>query len=70
MLAYRFEADSIPLNKEIHLLRGESYLKTLYKAAVEQLTLLWVKCSEYSPRTGFKKISHLEKEIVLKKCNL
>lgn len=28
MLAYRFEADSIPLNKEIHLLRGESYLES------------------------------------------
>lgn len=67
MLVYKFEADSIPLNKEIHLLRGENYLESPVqrRSVAANTTLIQVLLIFSMER--LLKISPLEKGIKKKK---
>lgn len=60
MLAYNFEADSIPLNKEIHLLRGESCLESpvQWRSVAANTTLIQVLLLFFME--WLLKISHLD----------
>jgi len=66
VLAYKFEADSLPLSKEIHLLREESYLESpvQWRSVAANTTLFQVLL--IFSMDQFWIISHLEKEIIKK----
>lgn len=65
MLAYKSEADSIPLNKEIGLPRGGSYLDRPVQCRSAAANTTLVQVLVIFCRDWLGKISHLEKGILL-----